>query len=269
MHGSVAVQPRKKSDLNNEETILEVRHWTDKLFSFRTTRDRGFRFASGQFAMIGLQVDGRPLLRAYSMASAPYDDYLEFYSIKVPDGPLTSRLQHIKKGDRLLVSRKPVGTLVLSSLSPGKRLYLLSTGTGVAPFASIIKDPEVYDQFETVVLVHGCRNVTELEYGTQRVIALREDEFMGEMATEQLRYYAAVTREPFWHQGRVTDLIASGQLFSDLGLPPFNPENDRAMICGSPGMLADTKKLLEDRGFHEGSANTPGQYVYERAFVER
>lgn len=269
MSGAVAVQPRKKSDVNNEETITEVRHWTDKLFSFRTTREKGFRFSSGQFAMIGLEINGRPLMRAYSMASAPYDDFLEFYSIKVPDGPLTSNLQHVRVGDTLLVSRKPVGTLVISSLKPGRCLYLLSTGTGLAPFASIIKDPEAYENFETVVLVHGCRNVGELEYGTQRVVALREDEFLGEMASEQLRYYATVTREPFWHQGRVTDLIENGKLFEDLGLPPIDPEHDRAMICGSPGMLADTKALLEKRGFTEGNANTPGAYVYERAFVER
>lgn len=253
----------------NQETVLNVRHWTDELFSFSATRDPSFRFENGQFTMIGLEVDGKPLVRAYSMASANYDEQLEFFSIKVQNGPLTSRLQHIKPGDQILVSKKPVGTLVLDSLQPGRALYLLSTGTGLAPFLSIIRDPEAYERFEKVVLVHGCRHVADLAYRDWITQELQEDEFLGDMIREKLVYYPTVTREPFENRGRITDLITSGRLFRDIGLEPMTPDEDRAMICGSPQMLEDLKNLLQNEGFIEGSNGEPGQYVYEKAFVER
>ena len=253
----------------NHETVTAVRHWTDKLFSFTATRDPTFRFLSGQFTMIGLQVDGKPLLRAYSMASANYDDHLEFFSIKAPNGPLTSRLQHLKPGDPILVGRKPVGTLVQDSLLPGKHLYLLGTGTGLAPFASIIRDPDVYERFERVVLVHGCRFVAELGYGQELVTGLQESEFLGEIVREKLLYYPTVTREPFQHRGRITHLLETDALTSDLGLPPLGPDADRVMLCGSPAFLADMVGLLERTGFDEGSSSEPAQYVIEKAFVEK
>ena len=240
----------------NREQVLGVRHWTDTLFSFTTTRDRAFRFRSGQFTMMGLQVEGRPLLRAYSMASANHEETLEFFSIKVPDGPLTSRLQKIREGDIVLVGRKPTGTLVIDNLLPGSRLLLLSTGTGLAPFASLIKDPDVYDRFESIVLVHGCRQVSELAYGEQLVANLREDELFGPLLSEKLVYYPTVTREPFRNRGRITDLITSEQLFNDIGQKPLNVEGDRIMMCGSPGFI-------------EGSHGEPGHFVIEKAFVER
>jgi ferredoxin--NADP+ reductase len=253
----------------NTETVTTVRHWTDTLFSFRTTRDPAFRFLSGQFTMIGLPVDGKPLLRAYSMASAAYDDGLEFFSIKAPNGPLTSRLQHLKPGDTLLVGRKPVGTLVQDSLVPGRTLYLLGTGTGLAPFASIIQDPDVYERFEQIVLVHGCRHVAELKFGEALVESLRDSEFLGELVAAKLRYYPTATREPFLHNGRITELLDTGKLTTDLGLPPLGPEHDRVMLCGSPAFLSDMVGLLESRSFAEGSANRPGTYVIEKAFVEK
>ncbi len=253
----------------HQETVTAVRHWTDRLFSFTSTRDPAFRFLPGQFTMIGLQVDGKPLLRAYSMASAAYDEQLEFFSIKAPEGPLTSRLQNIKVGDSLLVGRKPVGTLVQDSLTPGRTLYLLGTGTGLAPFASVIRDPEAYERFERVVLVHGCRLVAELGYGQELVESLPGDEFLGDMVREKLTYYPTVTREPFRHQGRITDLFESNKLTDDLGLPPLGPEDDRVMMCGSEVFLADMVALLKRRGFEEGSAHKPGQFVVEKAFVEK
>jgi ferredoxin/flavodoxin---NADP+ reductase len=251
------------------EKVLAVRHWTDTLFSFRATRNTGFRFQNGQFAMIGLEVEGRPLMRAYSMASANHEEELEFFSIKVADGPLTSRLQKIREGDTILVGRKATGTLITDNLIPGERLLLLSTGTGLAPFASLIKDPEVYDCFETIVLVHGCRQVSELAYGEQVVEKLREDELFGPLLAEKLVYYPTVTREPFRNRGRITDLIASKQLFDDVGLPPLDITTDRVMMCGSPGMLDELKQMFEARGFAEGSNNQPGHFVIEKAFVER
>jgi ferredoxin--NADP+ reductase len=251
------------------EKVLAVRHWTDTLFSFRATRDTGFRFQNGQFAMIGLEVDGRPLLRAYSMASANHEEELEFFSIKVADGPLTSRLQKIQEGDTILVGRKATGTLITDNLIPGERLLLLSTGTGLAPFASLIKDPEVYDRFETIVLVHGCRQVSELAYGEQLVANLREDELFGPLLAEKLIYYPTVTREPFRNRGRITDLIASKQLFDDVGLPPLDIATDRIMMCGSPAMLEELKQMFEARGFAEGNHSEPGHFVIEKAFVER
>ena len=253
----------------HREKVLSVRHWTDTLFSFRATRNSGFRFQNGQFAMIGLEVDGRPLLRAYSMASANHEEELEFFSIKVADGPLTSKLQRIKEGDTILVGRKATGTLIADNLIPGKRLLLLSTGTGLAPFASLIKDPDVYDQFETIVLVHGCRQVSELAYGEELVAKLRDDELFGPLLVDKLLYYPTVTREPFRNRGRITDLITSNQLFDDIAQPPLDIATDRIMMCGSPGMLEELRETFEARGFLEGSHSEPGHFVIEKAFVER
>ena len=253
----------------HEERVLTVHHWTDRLFSFTTTRDTALRFSNGHFTMIGLKVNGKPLLRAYSIVSANYEEELEFLSIKVEDGPLTSRLQHIRVGDSIIVGRKPTGTLLIDYTLPGKRLYLFGTGTGRAPFLSIVRDPATYEKFETVVLVHGVRQVNELAYHDYLTQDLPHHEFLGEMVTEQLRYYPTVTREPYRHQGRITDLITSDKLTSDLGLPPLDPAEDRVMLCGSPMLLADMKLILEQRGFHEGNTTTPGDYVVERAFVEK
>lgn len=253
----------------NQESVLSVHHWTDTLFSFTTTRDPSFRFLNGQFTMIGIEVDGKPLLRAYSMVSANYEEKLEFLSIKVPHGPLTSRLQHLKVGDTVLVNSKAVGTLILQNLLPGKTLYMLSTGTGLAPFMSVIKDPETYEQFEKVVLVHGCREISELAYDHVITDELPNNEFFGEQVKAKLLYYPTVTREAFRHQGRVTTLIDSGKLSSDIGLPPLDIERDRVMICGSPEMLKDTKELLLKRGYREGHMESPGHFVIERAFVEK
>ncbi|MBE0471533.1 MAG: ferredoxin--NADP reductase [Methyloprofundus sp.] len=252
------------------ETVLSIHHWNDTLFSFTTTRSPGLRFENGQFVMIGLEVDGRPLTRAYSIASPNYQEYLEFFSIKVPDGPLTSRLQHLKVGDDLLVSRKPTGTLVIADLKPAKNLYLLSTGTGLAPFMSLIQDIEVYDRFEKVVLIHGVRYVSELAYTDFIKNELPNNEFFAEEVRQKLIYYPTVTREPFFNQGRLTDLINSGKLFADINLPALNPIDDRVMICGSPQMLKDTEDLLDSRGFMVSPRiGDPGDYVIERAFVEK
>lgn len=259
--------PKKVGNLLTER-VLEIRHYTDKLFSFKTTRSPSFRFLSGQFAMIGLMVEGKPLLRAYSIASAYYDEHLEFFSIKVPDGPLTSRLQHIRPGDEILVNPKPTGTLLLTNLEPGKRLYLLATGTGFAPFASLLRDPDTFERFEEVVLVYGCREVAELEYATQTIVALNDHELMGEMVGGRLRYHATVTREAFHNQGRITDLIANGELFSSLGTPRFSAEDDRVMICGNPDMTKDLRAYLASNGFAEGNSGRPGAFVVEKAFVD-
>jgi len=251
------------------EKVLSVRHWTDTLFSFTATRDSGFRFLNGQFAMIGLEIDGRPLLRAYSMASANHEEELEFFSIKVADGPLTSRLQKIREGDTILVGRKATGTLIADNLIPGKRLLLLSTGTGLAPFASLIKDPDVYERFETIVLVHGCRQVSELAYGERVVRNLESDELFGEILKDKLIYYPTVTREPFRNRGRITDLITSERLFNDIDLEPLDIATDRLMLCGSPSMLEDLRRIFKERGFSEGNHSEPGHFVIEKAFVER
>jgi ferredoxin--NADP+ reductase len=253
----------------SEERVLSVHHWTDRLFTFTTTRDPALRFSNGHFTMIGLKVNNKPLVRAYSIVSANYEDHLEFLSIKVPDGPLTSRLQHIQVGDSIVVGRKPTGTLVIDYLVPGKRLYLLSTGTGLAPFMSIVRDPETYEKFEQVILVHGVRQVDELAYHDLLVEHLPNHEFLGELVTSKLRYYPTVTREAYRNMGRVTELIESGKLFTDLGVPAFDPAHDRVMICGSPAMLRDLKHLLEARGFKEGNTSTPGDFVVERAFAEK
>lgn len=253
----------------NEERVLSVHHWTDRLFTFTTTRDQSLRFSNGHFTMIGLKVNNKPLLRAYSIVSANYEEHLEFLSIKVPDGPLTSRLQHIQVGDSIIVGRKPTGTLVVDYLLPGRRLYLMSTGTGLAPFMSIIRDPATYEKFEQVVLVHGVRQVDELAYHDLLVEHLPNHEFLGEMVTSQLRYYPTVTRESYKNMGRVTELIETGKLTSDLGLPALDSAHDRVMICGSPAMLRDLKHMLEQRGFKEGNTSTPGDFVIERAFAEQ
>ncbi len=253
----------------NEERVLSVHHWTDTLFSFTTTRDPALRFSNGHFTMIGLRVDGKPLLRAYSIASANYEDHLEFFSIKVPGGPLTSRLQHLQVGDAVIVGRKPTGTLVADYLLPGKRLYMLSTGTGLAPFMSIVRDPDIYEKFDQLILVHGVRQVEELAYHDLLVEHLPNHEFLGDMISSKLRYYPTVTREAYRNTGRVTDLIESGKLFEDLGVPALDPAVDRIMICGSSDMLRDLKEMLETRGFKEGNTSTPGDFVIERAFAEK
>jgi len=254
----------------NSEQVLSVRHWNDTLFSFTTTRDAALRFDNGHFVMVGLEINGKPLVRAYSIASANYEENLEFLSIKVPGGPLTSHLQHLQAGDSVLISKKPVGTLVTDDLAPGKRLYLFATGTGLAPFLSIIKDPGIYERFEKVVLLHGVRRVNELAYADFIQNELPENEYFGDVVKRKLIYYPTVTREPFRHQGRITHLIETGKLFEDTGLPPLNPRTDRAMLCGSPNMLNDISHLLDSLGFKVSAAvGSPGDYVIERAFVEK
>jgi ferredoxin--NADP+ reductase len=253
-----------------QERVLTVHHWNENVFSFTTTRDHSLRFENGHFIMLGLQVDGKPLMRAYSIASANHEEHLEFLSIKVADGPLTSRLQHIKPGDEVLVSRKPTGTLLLRDLKPGKRLYLLSSGTGLAPFMSLVKDPEVYERFEKVILVHGVRYRSELAYRDYIEWELTHHVYLGEQVRNQLVYFPTVTRERFRYQGRVTSLIESGKLFQDTGMPALDPAHDRVMICGSPAMLADLSALLDARGFQiSPHVGEPGDYVIERAFVVR
>lgn len=252
----------------NQETVVSVHHWTDRLFSFKTTRNPAFRFQNGQFTMMGLEVKGRPLVRAYSLVSANYEEELEFFSIKVADGPLTSRLQHLQAGDPILVSRKATGTLVLDNLSPGRNLYLLGTGTGLAPFLSIIKDPETYERFERVVIVHGCRWSSELAYGDLIANIMPNDELVGESVREKLIYYPTVTREPFRHNGRISLLMTTGKLFEDVGLPSLDPQSDRFMLCGSPNMLADLRAILKEKGFLEGNHGAPAHYVIEKAFVD-
>ncbi len=262
------------------ETVLDVRHWTDAYFSFTLTRDDGFRFDNGQFVMIGLEVeqaDGsrKPLMRAYSIASANWEEQLEFFSIKVQDGPLTSRLQHVKPGDAILVGRKPTGTLLISDLHPGRNLYLLGTGTGLAPWLSVIKDPETYERFDKVILCHGVRGAADLAYRDYIVNELPHHELLGEIIAAKLKYYPAVSREPFEfdghdQHGRLTDLMADGRMMAHLGIEPLDAAHDRAMICGSPQMLADFRTLLDGRGFAAAPRiGTPGQYVFERAFVEK
>ncbi len=251
------------------EQVTGVHHWTDTLFSFTTTRDPGFRFRNGHFTMVGIEDGGKPLLRAYSIASANYEDQLEFFSIKVPDGPLTSKLQYLRVGDEVLVGRKSTGTLTVDHLLPGRHLYLLSTGTGLAPFLSVIKDPEVYENFDKVILVHGTRFVEELAY--QEVIRehLPNNEYFGEDAARKLVYYPTVTREEFHTTGRITDLMTSGKLYRDIGLPEPNLDDDRFMLCGSPAMLNDLTELLGESGFRETRAGELGHFVIERAFVEK
>lgn len=254
----------------NTERVIAVRHWNAHLFSFITTRDAGLRFENGQFIMIGLIVDGRPLLRAYSIASANYEEHLEFFSIKVQNGPLTSRLQHVQVGDEILIGSKPTGTLLLQDLKPGRHLYLLSTGTGLAPFLSIARDPETWERFDKVVVTHGVREVADLAYRDFFEKELPNHEYFGEAVREKLVYYPTVTREAFRNSGRLDQLLASGKLNADIGLPPLDPAHDRAMICGSPAMLGSLGNLLDERGFVVSPRiGMPGDYVIERAFVER
>ena len=253
-----------------EERVLSVHHWTDRLFSFTTTRDTALRFSNGHFTMIGLRGEtGKPLLRAYSIASANYEEHLEFLSIKVPDGPLTSRLQNIQVGDTIIVGKKPTGTLLIDYLLPGKNLYLIGTGTGLAPWLSIVRDPDTYERFEKVIVVHGVRQVNELAYKDLFEKDLPNHELLGDIVRGKLIYYPTVTREPFRNQGRITDLIANGTFPANIGLPPLDPLTDRVMLCGSPAMLADLKVMLEKRDFEEGNTSTPGDFVVERAFVEK
>ena len=255
----------------NTERVLSVHHWNDSLFSFKTTRDPGLRFENGQFVMIGLEVEGRPLMRAYSIASPNYEDHLEFYSIKVPNGPLTSKLQHLQVGDSIRVSKKPTGTLLLDDLRPGKHLYLLATGPGLALFLSLIQEPEAYERYDKVILVHGVRFVSELAYAEFITRQLPDNEFFGEQVRDKLIYYPTVTREPFRNQGRITELMRSGKLFEDIGLPRINPEDDRAMLCGSPAMLDDLDKMLTNEFDLNVSPRLgeQGDFVIERAFVEK
>lgn len=261
--------PSKEYSHLNAEKVLSVHHWTDRLFSFTCTRTSSLRFDNGQFCMIGIEVNGKPLLRAYSVASANYEEHLEFLSIKVPDGPLTSRLCHMKVGDTVLIGRKPTGTLVLPNLKPGRNLYFFSTGTGLAPFMSLIRDPEVYESFEKVILTHTVRIKGELAYHNYILNDLPNNEFLGEYVKEKLVYYPTVTREEFPVRDRITTLIENEKLFSDINLPVMDPEHDRAMICGSPEMLAETKSILEKRGFVEGNGSSPGSFVIEKAFAEQ
>jgi ferredoxin/flavodoxin---NADP+ reductase len=264
-----ANQPKMCAMSNfNQETVLSVHHWTDRLFSFKTTRNPAFRFQNGQFTMMGLEVKGRPLVRAYSLVSANYEEELEFFSIKVADGPLTSRLQHLREGDPILVSRKATGTLVLDNLSHGRNLYLLGTGTGLAPFLSIIKDPQTYERFERIVIVHGCRWISDLAYSELIANVMPNDELVGANVREKLIYYPTVTREPFRHNGRISLLMTNGKLFEDVGLPPMDSQSDRFMLCGSPAMLGDIRAILKDKGFVEGNHGAPAHYVIEKAFAE-
>ena len=251
------------------ETVTDVHHWNETLFSFKTTRGAGFRFKNGHFVMVGLEHESKPLMRAYSIASANHEDHLEFFSIKVENGPLTSKLQHLKVGDEILIGKKPTGTLITDRMLPGKNLYLIGTGTGLAPFMSIIKDPEIYDQFDKVILVHGVRYVSELAYSDYIKNELPEHEYLGDLLKEKLVYYPLVTREPYQNNGRVTDVLTSGKLFLDLEMAHPSKKDDRFMLCGSPSMLTDMCKILEDRGFSEAKNSHMGEYVVERAFVER
>jgi ferredoxin/flavodoxin---NADP+ reductase len=254
--------------LPDAQTVTSVKHWTDRLFSFRVSRPQSLRFRSGEFVMIGLMGDnGKPLLRAYSIASPAWDDELEFYSIKVPDGPLTSKLQHIQPGDHIILRPKPVGTLVHDALLPGKRLWLLSTGTGFAPFASLLREPETYEKYESVIMMHTCREVAELAYGRELVESLQDDPLIGDMVAGKLLYYPTTTREASARMGRVTDNLSSGKVFTDLNLPPMDPATDRAMVCGSLAFNVDVKAILEGFGLREGANSEPLEYVVEKAFV--
>jgi ferredoxin--NADP+ reductase len=262
----------KVPTLPDAQTVLDVKHWTDRLFSFRVSRPQSLRFRSGEFVMIGLlKEDGKPLLRAYSIASPAWDDELEFYSIKVQDGPLTSRLQHIKSGDQIILRPKPVGTLVHDALLPGKRLWFFATGTGIAPFASLIREPQTYEEYDQIILTHTCREVAELEYGRQLVDQVKNDELMAELVgaenLQKLVYYPTTTREDSPKMGRITTLIKDGTLFGDLDVTDFGPDKDRAMVCGSIGLNTDIKDILEGYGLREGANSEPAEYVVEKAFV--
>ena len=259
---------KASSVLPNAETVTSVTHYTDHLFSFRVTRPQSLRFRSGEFVMIGLMGDaGKPLLRAYSIASPSWDEELEFYSIKVPDGPLTSKLQNISIGDPLIIRPKPVGTLVLDALLPAKRIYLIATGTGIAPFASLIRDPDLYERYEQIILCHTCRNIAELKYGEDLVNSLAIDPLIGEFVGEKLKYYPTTTREESPKMGRITNLLSNGTLANDLVLPPLNPETDRLMVCGSIGLNNDIKAICDGVGMREGSNSSPSKKKKKKAFV--
>ena len=270
---ATAATSAAKKTLPDAQTVTEVRHWTDRLFSFRVTRPRSLRFRSGEFVMIGLMGDnGKPLLRAYSIASPAWDDELEFYSIKVPDGPLTSRLQHIKPGDQIILRPKPVGTLVHDALLPGKRIWFFATGTGIAPFASLLRDPQTYEDYEEVVLTHTCRFANELEYGRQLIEDIRSNELLEELIgagfADKLKYYPTTTREKSAKMGRITDLMRSSEAFEDLGVAPLSPETDRAMVCGNLAFNLELKDMLEGYGLEEGANSDPKTYVGEKAFLD-
>lgn len=269
MTETTVTPPKATPTLPDAQTVASVTHYTDRLFSFRCTRPQSLRFRSGEFVMIGLMGDnGKPLLRAYSIASPSWDEELEFYSIKVPDGPLTSRLQHIQPGDPIILRPKPVGTLVLDALLPGKRLWMLATGTGIAPFASLLRDPETWEKYQQVIVMHTCREVAELTYGRDLIEGLQDDPLIGELVEGKILYYPATTREPSENMGRVTDNLQSGKVFSDLGIPPLDPAIDRAMVCGSLDFNLDIKKILEESGLNEGANSAPAEYVVEKAFVD-
>ncbi len=263
------VQPAKATPvLPDAQTVTEVTHWTDRLFSFRLTRPQSLRFRSGEFVMIGLMGDnGKPLLRAYSIASPSWDETLEFYSIKVPDGPLTSKLQKIEVGDQVILRPKPVGTLVVDALLPGKRLYMIATGTGIAPFASLMRDPEVYEKFDEVIITHTCREKAELEYGRQLVEGLADDPLIGEFVQGKVKYVPTTTQEDSENTGRITEWMTSGRLYEHLGVPPLNKDTDRVMICGSMGLNTDMKAIMAEAGLNEGANSEPGEFVLEKAFV--
>ena len=269
----------KAPTLPDAQTVTSVTHWTDRLFSFRVTRPASLRFRSGEFVMIGLMGDPhpetgkqKPLLRAYSIASPAWDDEMEFYSIKVPDGPLTSRLQHIKVGDEIILRPKPVGTLVHDALLPGKRIYFFSTGTGFAPFASLLRDPETYEKYDEVIITHTCREAGELTYGAEIIESLKTDELLNEVIGDgfwkKIKYYPTTTREESPKMGRITDLMRSGEAFADLGVPPLSPETDRAMICGNLAFNLELKEMFEEYGLVEGANSKPMHYVVEKAFLD-
>lgn len=261
--------------LPDASKVLEVKHWNDRLFSFKVERPQSLRFRSGEFVMIGLMNEPdpktgkqKPLLRAYSIASPSWEEHLEFYSIKVPDGPLTSKLQHIKPGDEIILRPKPVGTLVVDALLPGKRLWFFATGTGIAPFASLMREPEVYEKYDEVILMHTCREVSELQYGRQLVEHIKSDEMLSEIEQGKLKYYPTTTREDFSHMGRVTDNLRSGKVFEDLGIAPINPEMDRGMVCGNLAFNKEIMEILDGFGLREGANSDPKEYVVEKAFVD-
>lgn len=268
----------KSLAIPDAQVVTEVKHWTDRLFSFRVTRPASLRFRSGEFVMIGLtQTDEKtgkekPLLRAYSIASPSWDDELEFYSIKVQDGPLTSRLQHIEVGDEIILRPKPVGTLVHDALLPGKRIWLFATGTGIAPFASLLRDPQTYQDYDEVILTHTCREVGELQYGRELIETIRSDEMLEELIGEgfhqKLRYYPTTTRETSAKMGRITDLMRKGEVFADLGVAPLSPDTDRAMVCGNLAFNLEIKQMLEGYGLREGANSEPKEYVVEKAFLD-
>ena len=269
----------KAPALPDAQTVTQVTHWTDRLFSFRMTRPSTMRFRSGEFVMIGLMGDPdpktgkqKPLLRAYSIASPSWDEELEFYSIKVPDGPLTSKLQHIKTGDEIILRPKPVGTLVHDALIPGKRIWFFATGTGFAPFASLLREPQTYEDYDEVIITHTCRTAGELTYGRELIEALEHDELLNEVIGEgfwkKIKYYPTTTREESPKMGRITDLINSGAAYKELGVEPLCPQNDRAMICGNLAFNLELKDMLETAGLEEGANSKPAQYVVEKAFLD-